>query len=1166
MCMRIKFGLVILIFLFIGIGTTSAEYINFEPNYFEITDYSSQQNTLTIQTTQGELEILAMVNGNSHINIPPQIRKAWNDGFYFGWDIDLPPAWSGFIQLFITSEFPLNNTGCHEILDTGAENISYIEICDLTFTNDGALVFDFDELHDKIQSNISLTKYNDYYYEISFLAQYGDDMDPAVYNGAGTISVTGAGSTGYANSFLYAPFHDTHHFASFPNNEWGQSSTLDFSVGGRESIIKFNISSLYNSNVTGGQIELFLTNNDLDAGESLNLTAYHVYAYPEYNITELTWIEGTGSIGDACTGAEYCYKHYPRNTTQTNPVPLDTITIYDTTPDAYYRWNITSALLSTMAAGNDTITIFINVTVDAGSPSTFDDLNFLSSEVASSSKPRINFTHESRNATCESIYNDLGQNASLFYWNASIRTCWLQQGINIEIEPGATLLLENVTFRFNITANGGSDMIIKDGGSLIISNETNINNSGLNTNKYFIRVEDGATLFMENATVDYAGFRQAIVNRRGLEIYTSNAYVNNITFDKCRVATYFYPDANGSTWTNNKVINTADTNNKWGVYLEGSNGYHTIANNTFIGDPATSLVALWLAGSSYNNITENNFTEYNDDHIILYSQTQIANAPITTNNVIHNNYIDGRGVGYRGIDVGGGSTSTTTITNNEVYNIQRNGSGRDNYGIRVWADGTHIYNNTVKFTGGLLGDQDGYGVYVMPNPDGLSVLDVTNVNIIDNVLTYNGGVTGSTDDGFGVGFSVNGIGNIRNSEIRNNILSDNGRSSNVHTGIGIEMYSGSNNLIINNTIQQNDDYGIFLSGGNNNELHNNTVGSQNYNIFVGDSNDTIMQNDIISASITGIDYGLGVWVYGGNDNLFRYNEYDNNELEVRIENYASGNTFANEQYVDSGGTNYVDFFEGANNNQVIDLFNAGGTLVVGHDVLEEACEFGGNNTILNVSYDTLKICSNNPFWASVPQVTVKWYVQAYVNDTNGDPIQWANVTLYNNTNQLEWNITTNASGLIPVQNVTELIKTNTTTFYFSNYTLNASWNGTLSEEFNLTTNQFIVFEFSFTAILDGIDSVEFAVVISIIISIFTMTFIAVNLDPKYDVLKVLFIGVIIFFLFGAMMIIQIFVAGSSALANVMVGLGNVYLWSGLIFIFMVLVGYIINIIKVVGRG
>lgn len=656
--------------------------------------------------------------------------------------------------------------------------------------------------------------------------------------------------------------------------------------------------------------------------------------------------------------------------------------------------------------------------------------------------------------TCETIANDL-RNPKVFSWNSATRKCWLMANMNVTGE----LILENVTFHFNITTNNQYKMYAN--GTLRISNQTNLTNNGSSTGiaRYTIRSDDDNILNIENSTISFCGYGTAIEGRRGLEIYGNNTRIINVTFDTPRIAVTYYSSVQSGLFENNTIVSWRLNNTVYGVYASGGDNL-IIRNNLMKQGGSLASYGILMESSKNNIIDRNNISTFTTDQILISSETGIVGSS-SSNTLIINNFINGLH-GYSGINVGGGATNNVTIRNNTVLNINLSSNGKDNFGIKVWGDGNYILENNVKQIGGDGTNQEGHGITCIPDISGISPTNTLNLLIENNTATYNGATTGTSDNGFGIStLTEAGSTYCQNITIRNNVASNNGRSSSAHDGYGLYIVGCKNCTIKNNTANSNTDAGIYVgSSALYSTFTSNTANSNGYGIFlISGKNNTFINNSMGSNSISGDSVGSGIYIFGsGSDNnYFSLNNYSSNEAEIRIEG-GTNNLFEKENFISSSG-NYIDFMEKANNNIVKDIEQTG--ITAGHDVYEEACEYGGNNTILNVSYQTLKICDNNPWWKTIPRLTVQWYVTTYVNDTLGNPLENANITLYNNTLLQEWNYNTSVNGYVYKQNVTQLVTDNTTTYYYSNYTANASYLAQPNQTyiFNLTGNIQINFTF-----------------------------------------------------------------------------------------------------------
>jgi parallel beta-helix repeat protein len=106
-----------------------------------------------------------------------------------------------------------------------------------------------------------------------------------------------------------------------------------------------------------------------------------------------------------------------------------------------------------------------------------------------------------------------------------------------------------------------------------------------------------------------------------------------------------------------------------------------------------------------------------------------------------------------------------------------------------------------------------------------------------------------------------------------------------------------------------------------------------------------------------------------------------------------------------------------------------------------------NNTCLNCSFDISKES------VSSGQLIRKWYYKAYVNDSNGIPVNNASISAYMDNGSLVENFTTNATGWTQKESLIDYVNSGGTRDYYSNYTLVASKQNYVSDshEFNVTS-------------------------------------------------------------------------------------------------------------------
>ena len=108
-----------------------------------------------------------------------------------------------------------------------------------------------------------------------------------------------------------------------------------------------------------------------------------------------------------------------------------------------------------------------------------------------------------------------------------------------------------------------------------------------------------------------------------------------------------------------------------------------------------------------------------------------------------------------------------------------------------------------------------------------------------------------------------------------------------------------------------------------------------------------------------------------------------------------------------------------------------------------------NNTFINISYSNM----SKEYVDAGSELIRKWYLDVHVNDSNGNNISNANVSLYNISGDFYDSSLTDANGNTKRFIVIEYIN-NGTRIYWTNYTVNTTKSGytTNSQQLNITTN------------------------------------------------------------------------------------------------------------------
>lgn len=161
--------------------------------------------------------------------------------------------------------------------------------------------------------------------------------------------------------------------------------------------IKFNITAIpEESIIIESSLNFYLNTNNIDAGEDFNLTAHHIYPFPEYNISNLEWTEGT-EVQGTCEGSELCWNTMPNVSSQYNITGSDTINLSDVTSSGQYiRWNVTN-IIAADYGNSDNSSIWLNATITKGAdtitPSDVYSIRSKRGDIIIEQRPYLNITY-----------------------------------------------------------------------------------------------------------------------------------------------------------------------------------------------------------------------------------------------------------------------------------------------------------------------------------------------------------------------------------------------------------------------------------------------------------------------------------------------------------------------------------------------------------------------------------------------------------------------------------------------------------------------------------------------------------------------------------------------------------------------------------------------------
>ncbi len=446
---------------------------------------------------------------------------------------------------------------------------------------------------------------------------------------------------------------------------------------------------------------------------------------------------------------------------------------------------------------------------------------------------------------------------------------------------------------------------------------------------------------------------------------------------------------------NNTIVNnTIHTITYNGVYVYYSNNNSLYRNKIY----GSSDYGIRLSNADYNIIDSNEV--YSNENHNIYIQTN-SDWNTVKNNILHDSTIDS------GLFLGGTSTHNY-ILNNTLY-----GNYDDGISVGRWSSFTGPYNiienNTVY--------DNNYGIFVVAENATIEGNEVYGDNS-NEVYVYKGS------------YLVN---------VSNNI---------VHHGVGngIYLYGAKNITVKGNNVYNNTGQGL-------------TFYQSNYSVVYGNE---------IKYNRLGTTYGGSVELRDSHYNTFENTRFiGGGDFGVRIYADFSDNVFRNVTFANStDNLVYLGDSTPANNNRFEDcvfersasgvglyLGNATNTTIINSRFsgpganIETSTNYGNNTLIINSTWDQINLLGSH-------FIRRKWFLDVHVNTTDGD-LQDANVSVFDNTDTLQFSELTNASGWIIRKNLTEFIYDGAYTYY-NNYTINTtspvSSYSNDSREINLSTN------------------------------------------------------------------------------------------------------------------
>ena len=148
--------------------------------------------------------------------------------------------------------------------------------------------------------------------------------------------------------------------------------------------------------------------------------------------------------------------------------------------------------------------------------------------------------------------------------------------------------------------------------------------------------------------------------------------------------------------------------------------------------------------------------------------------------------------------------------------------------------------------------------------------------------------------------------------------------------------------------------------------------------------------------------------------------------------------------------------EGSTNNNVINSSFSGSNFDI---QLIDSGVSSTNNIFLNTTYSQTKeqVAASN-------SLTRQWYLDIYVNDSNGNALVSVNVTAMNSSSQVVFSENTTSNGYTPQQIITEYDQVASTKSVWTNYTINVTKPGYNNDTRNVNISSSMVLKFNLTVL------------------------------------------------------------------------------------------------------
>jgi len=699
----------------------------------------------------------------------------------------------------------------------------------------------------------------------------------------------------------------------------------------------------------------------------------------------------------------------------------------------------------------------------------------------------INITAQNITLDCKGYYIKSDDAFSGIYFNSSYTTI---KNCNITMSNsggyGIYLYGANNSYIFNNILNEqDKGLYLVYTSSTKIENITTIDNWG---SGIYFNSSSNNTLRGHNSTYDNYGiyFRNSSYNNI-TGVYINESYEDGIVFFSSsnnnvqRVYVWYsydegiyMEDSNNNTLEDLEIVGDEGTNGIRFAYLSSYNlvkkvvikdmsgvgimFFSSANSNKVINGNVTSWTTTVSSGlnsknNTFLNVSYNTSKEYvsSDSQLIRKWYYQAKVNDTAGNNIVNANVTAYNVTGNYQFNLTTDASGFTPV--GEIIDYINNGTRNYYSNYTIYADNkTNFLNHKLNVT--WKSEQSGFGGLVFDVftfEVGGAEIPVTNCMVLDQAnKIYN--QTANIENNAITSACIN----ITAQNITFNCYGYYIKSNQPYTGI----YSNQYNTTIKNcniSMGSESGEGIYLQGANNSYIFNNSLNGQFYGLALTSTQNTRIENIIANSN-----QDSGIYLESSSNNtftnitansnpfgIFLYKSANNNQLANITANSNSNdgitilssnlNTFTNlkiDTNLDNSndGAIYISF----SNNSLFKNSNFATTQTYIINLVSSS----KNNTFLNVTYNSSKesVSSNS-------QLIRKWYYQAYVNDTEGNIINGANISVYNRTNFNNFNLTTGEDGFTAVVPIIDYIS-NGTRNYYSNYTINTT-NGISNESHKL---------------------------------------------------------------------------------------------------------------------